>query len=52
MAIARELTGIGFAAVNGYLVSDRLAQDIPQLDNIKGGVWLTLDDLEGTVGSW
>ncbi len=85
-----ELTGIGFTAVNGYLVSDRLAQDIPQLDNIKGGVfavagpeavlsltddlgvarkyvgvggdidfekgttngvWLALDDLEGTVGS-
>ncbi len=34
-----ELTGIGFATVNGYLVSDRLAQDIPQLDNIKGGVF-------------
>ncbi len=85
-----ELTGIGFTAVNGYLVSDRLAQDTPGLDNIKGGVfavagpeavlsltddagvlrnyvgvggdidfekgttqgvWLALDDLEGTVGS-
>ena len=85
-----ELTGIGFQTVNGYLVSDRLAQDIPNLDNLKGGVfavvgpeavlsvtddagvlrnyvavggdidfikgttegvWLALDDLEGTVGS-
>lgn len=85
-----ELTGIGFETVNDYLASDRLAQDIPQLDNIKGGVfavagpeavlsltddlgvvrtyvgvggdidlekgttegvWLALDDLQGTVGS-
>ncbi len=85
-----ELTGIAYETINDYLVSDRLAQDIPQLDNIKGGVfavagpeavlrvtddagvlrnyvavggdidlekgttegvWLALDDLQGTVGS-
>ena len=87
---ASELTGIAFESINDYLASDRLAQDTPGLDNLKGGVfavvgpeavlrvtddggverdyvavggdidfikgttegvWLALDDLQGTVGS-
>ncbi len=34
-----ELTGITFDGVNFYLVSDRLAQDTPGLDNLRGGLF-------------